>query len=252
MLWLIGIGLKVNHLTLEAQKILIESDKVYLESYTSKYSSGSKEELEDLIGKAVSELSRNQVEEEFDVVFEEARTKKICFTVFGNPLNATTHLQIILDAKKKGIETKTVPGLSIFEFLAFTGLDRYKFGRTTTIVFGEENYEPESFFDVIMENKKIGLHSLCLLDIKEDERMMSIKESVTILERIEEKSEKEILSDSVFIGIAGISGENEQIQAGSIEQIKNHKFTSFPQSLIVCGKLNEKEIEGLNILSELK
>ncbi|MFH1391897.1 MAG: diphthine synthase [Candidatus Diapherotrites archaeon] len=253
MLYLIGIGLKPKHITSEALECLKECEKTYLEVYTSQYSEGSKEELEDLIGKALTELSRKEVEEEFQQVLEEAKNKNIALCVYGNPMNATTHLQIILDAQKLGVKTKLIPGLSIFEFVGFTGLERYKFGKTTSIVFQEPEYEPESFYDVIIENKEKGLHTLCLLDIKKDQdKMMSITHALSLLESIEVKREKNVLGESIFVGLAGVSGEKQQIKAGSIQELKKFNFSQYPQSVIVCGKLNEKEIEGLKALSDLK
>ncbi|MCR4335032.1 MAG: diphthine synthase [archaeon] len=253
MLYLIGIGLKPKHLTSEALEVLKECEKTYLEVYTSQYSEGTKEELEALIGKALTELSRKEVEEEFQPIMEEAKSKNIALCIYGNPMNATTHLQIILDAQKIGVKTKLIPGLSIFEFVGFAGLERYKFGRTTSIVFYEPDYEPESFYDTILENKENGLHTLCLLDIKKDQNiMMNIGHALSLLEGIEVKREENILSESIFVGLAGVSGKKQQIKAGSIQELKKFNFSQYPQSVIVCGKLNEKEIEGLKTLSDLK
>lgn len=253
MLYLIGIGLKPKHLSMEALEKLVDCEKVYLETYTSQYSEGSKKDFEDLISKAVTELSRKQVEEEFGSVLGEAKSKKIGLAVYGNPMNATTHLQIILDAKKEGIKTEIIPGVSVFELVAFTGLERYKFGRTTSIVFHEDSYEPESFYDVIVENKKLGLHTLCLLDIKkDDDKLMSVKHAITLLEMIEEKREQNVLGEAVFVGLAGLGSDKQQVKSGSMEQLKTINFSVYPQSIIVCGKLNEKEAEGLKELSGLK
>ena len=253
MLYIIGLGLKPKDISIEGIDVLKNCEKIFLESYTSQYANGTPRELEVLIGKNLIELNRKQVEEEFKKEIEEAKTKNIALCIYGNPLNATTHLQVILDAKKLGVETKLIAGLSIFEYVAFTGLERYKFGKTTSIVFHEDGYEPESFYDAILENKSIGLHTLCLLDIKMNQnRMMSIRQGLSLLEMIEEKREKNILNESIIIGIAGMGSENQQIKAGTLEQIKEFNFSIFPQSLIVCGKLNEKEIEALKEICDLQ
>ncbi len=253
MLCLIGIGLTPKQLTLEALEEIKNCEKVYLENYTSKYSSGKRDEFEDIIGKAVTEVGRKIIEEGFSEILEEAREKNVALLVFGSPLNATTHVQLLLDAKQKEVQTKTIPGISIFEMVSFCGLDRYKFGRTTTLVFHESDYEPESFYDAILENKKIGLHTLCLLDIKKDEeKMMSIGHAVSLLEMIENKREKAVISESVVVGLAGMGSDAQQLKAGTTEQAKGFRFTSYPQSLIICGKLNEKEIEALALLAGLE
>ena len=39
----------------------------------------------------------------------------------------------------------------------------YKYGHTVSFVFWTDTCKPESYFDRILENKKRGLHTLCLL-----------------------------------------------------------------------------------------
>ena len=39
----------------------------------------------------------------------------------------------------------------------------YSFGETVSIVFWDDNWKPESFYDKINKNRSMGLHSLCLL-----------------------------------------------------------------------------------------
>ena len=229
MLYLIGIGLQPKHLTQEALEALKSCERVYLENYTSAYSEGSFEGLEDLIGKAVTRLERRQVEEEFLAILEEAKTKNIALAVVGNPMNATTHVQVLLDAKELGVKTAIIPGISIFEYVSFTGLERYKFGRTTSIVFHEEDYSPESFYDAIIANKEMGLHTLCLLDIRSDDgKMMDIRHAISILEGIEEKREESTLSESIMVGIAGAGARGFEIRAGPASALKNSTFSQFP------------------------
>ncbi len=253
MLFLVGLGLKPKHLTQEALDALRQCRKAYLENYTSEYSEGGYEDIEDIIGKAFTKLGRQEVEEGFSAILEEAKTTDICLAVFGNPMNATTHVQILLDAQAAGAKAKAIPGISIFEYVSFAGLERYKFGRTTSIVFHGEDYEPESFYDTILENKKSGLHTLCLLDIKKDEgRMMDIRHAVSLLESIEEKREENVLGESLAVGIAGAGSKSGQMKAGTMEQLRGHNFSGFPQALVICGKLNEKEIEALRALGGLE
>ncbi len=253
MLSIVGLGLNPGHLTVEALETLRACQKAYLEDYTSQYSSGSLQETEKLIGKPFLPLGRKQVEEEFSAVLDEAKLKDVCLAIFGNPLDATTHVQILLDAKEKQVLTQVLPGIGIFDFSASSGLDRYKFGRTTSIVFHEDGFEPESFYDVILENKKLGLHTLCLLDIKKEEsRLMTIRHGLSVLESIEERREKNVLGESIMVGMTAMGGSVAQIKAGTMNQLKVCDFISFPQSLIVCGKLNEKEIEALKGLARLE
>ena len=113
-----------------------------------------------------------------------------------------------------------------------------------------EDYEPESFYDQIKENQKIGLHTLCLLDIKKEgktKRLMNCKEAIEVLEKIANKrGEKSIFN---YVGLFGMASEKQKILT-SEEKIKAFKeiYDVYPQSLIVLGKTNEKEKEALEKL----
>jgi len=250
MLYLIGIGLKPEHLTLEAIETVKKCGSVFVETYTSQYAKGTLEELLKITGKSFKTLGRKEVEEQFDSALLSAKSNDIALLIFGNALTATTHLQILLDAKEKEIRTKIIPGISITNMIAESGLDEYKFGRTITICYHSEGYEPETFFDQILENQKIGLHTLCLLDIKKDEkpqRLMNCKEAIELLEKINKKRKKK--NEFEYIALVGMSGDMQKIIYGK-ENIKQFKeiYEIYPQSLIVLGKANEKEKEAISLL----
>lgn len=249
MLYIIGIGLKPSHLTIESLTAIKKCDRVYLENYTSMFSEGSVSDLEELTGKKIFLLNRRQVEEELESVILSGKKNDIALLVFGNALNATTHIQILIDAKEKWVKTKVIPGISIFDFLGETGLNAYKFGRTPSIVYWQENFHPESFYDIVIENKEKGLHTLCLLDIKtEENKYMSVKEGIEMLEKIDDKRGNSFVKDWKFIGIAGMGNENQEMRFGDAEYLKKYSFELFPQSLIVTGKLDDKEKEAINKL----
>lgn len=253
MLYLVGIGLSPKHITKEAVSALKSCEKIYLDGFTSQLPEGHVASLSSELGKEIIVLGRKEIEERFIEKFVLQCKGNVALAVPGNPLNATTHVQLAIEGKESNVPVKIVPGISIFDFLAFTGLDRYKFGRTATIVFHEDEYEPESFYDVIVKNKSLGLHTFCLLDIKKEEnRLMNIGQAISLLELIEERREKNIISESILVGLAAMGTEKEQIFAGTSEKVKNFNFHSMPQSLIVCGNPNEKEIEALKVLGGLE
>jgi len=253
MLYLVGIGLKPAHLTLEALEVLKSCDQVFLEAYTSEYAQGFVEELKKLVGKDFKLLGRREVEEQFGSALMSATKNKIALMIFGNALTATTHLQVLLDAKEKGVKTKVIPGISITNTIAETGLDEYKFGRIVTICYHSKDFEPDSFYKQIKQNQRIGLHTLCLLDIKKDiepKRLMNCKEAISVLEKIAAKDESSKEKPKWgYIALLGMSGEKQQIIVGR-EKILSAKEIDhvFPQSLIVAGKMNEKEKEALEKL----
>ncbi len=253
MFFLIGIGLKKENLILDAEKKIKKCKKVFLESYTSVYSEGKISELEKLVGKKIVSLKRKEVEENALDFFSDAKKENIALLVFGNPLTATTHLSLLAELKEKKIPFSVVPGISVSNFVSFTGLQEYKFGKTVSVVFQRENYAPESFFDSIEKNKSISLHTLCLLDIDtEEKKFMKIKDAIEVLEKIAEKKNSRIISESVLIGISRAGSDKMKIKAGSAEELKRFDFGKEPHSLIVCGNLSEDEKEFLKVFSGWK
>jgi len=251
MLYLIGLGLKPSQLTMEAKEAIGKCCRLFLEAYTSNYSEGTIAELKQIIGKDFIALERKGVEEGFGVIMCNARKlgEDIGLLVFGNPLSATTHVQLLLEAKGFGIPVKVIPGISIYDCLAETGLDQYRFGRTCTIVAPKPNYEPESFYDIIEKNFENGLHSLCLLDIDtEHGKMMGVGEALTILQRIEKKRKKGILQKATLMGLYAMGSGRQIVKAGTLKELSRSGYNVFPQSLIIAAPLNEKEEEALREL----
>lgn len=83
----------------------------------------------------------------------------------------------------------------------------YRFGETVSIPYWSIDWQPNSFYDKIISNRRRDLHTLCLLDIKIKEptigsiskkkreymptRFMSVSEAVTqLLKIMEEKMEE--------------------------------------------------------------
>jgi len=249
MFYLIGVGLKPEQLTLEAITALKGCEEVFLEKYTSEFAEGELSQLESLVGQKIRLLDRNQVESEFNSVLASAARKNIALLTIGNPVFATTHIQLLIDAQKLGVQSEVVPGISVQNYLGKTGLDAYKFGRTVSIVFQSENYKPDSFYNYIISNIAAGLHTLCLLDITTVKKM-SPREAIKTLIEIENRKGEKRLQESKAVVIAGLGSEQERIVSGRLPKLVWVDFP-LPASLIVCGNLNDKEQEGLQELTEV-
>ena len=154
---------------MRALTTLRNCDEIFAEFYTSKLNDAQPKDLEAFIGKKLTILKRADVEEK-NIIVSAARTKKVAFIAAGDPMSATTHLDLRLRAMKENIHTDVINGVSIFTACAAAlGLQPYKFGRTVTIPFPEPNFLPSSPYDNILENYSRGLHTLILLDIKQEE-----------------------------------------------------------------------------------
>ncbi len=160
MLYLIGLGLNESGLSKEGIKIIKKCKTVYLEAYTIEFPY----KIEELkLNKKIIELKREEVES--NKLIKKARKEDIALLIYGSPLFATTHISLILEAEKQKIKTKIIYSASIFDAIAETGLQLYKFGKILSMPQWTKNYQPKSFLDFFEQNESIKAHSLILVDI---------------------------------------------------------------------------------------
>jgi diphthine synthase len=105
------------------------------------------------------------VESGCDDFLKKAKTENVAFLVVGDPFGATTHMDLYLRAANLNIKIQVIHNASIMNAIAACGLQLYSFGQTVSIVFFEQNWRPDSFYDKIKVNKKSGMHTLCLLGL---------------------------------------------------------------------------------------
>jgi len=239
MFYIIGIGLNPKQMSLEARDVISKCSEVYIDNYTNQLSQGSVGHLEREIGKKITILSREKIEQDTAHIKENS-----CLLIIGNPLSATTHYSVYQDTKAKDLQVKIIPGISIFSYKGICGLSEYKFGKTTTIVYPKENFKPTSFYNTIEENLKIRAHSLCLLDIDTDNKMMmTIRDACSILKSIDKKKK---LDKTIAIGLAGMGSDSQEVVCFEFNDFEKIKLKKFPQTLIICGELNEFEKGAIN------
>lgn len=244
----VGLGLGgIEDMSLKALKALKGCDRVFAEFYTSKMIDSSVPDLEKTIGRRVTVLTRKEVEEG-DVVVEAAKGTKVAFVTAGDPMVATTHVDIRLRAVEAGISTRLIHGASIQTACAAAfGLQPYKFGRTVTLPFLEPGYHPSSPYDNILENRDRGLHTLVLLDIKEQEgRFMTAAEGARWLLEAEKRNCKALIGDRTLICAgARIGSETERIAAGYPRDIISLDLGPPLHALVIPGKLHFLEARAL-------
>lgn len=251
-LYLIGIGLSdEKDISLRGKEIARRCDKVYLDYYTSRIGCPP-ERIEKVIGRKIHLAGRDLIEKEAEgTLLEEAKVKDVALLVVGDPMAATTHRDLLLRAYHADVNVGIVNNASVFTAVGNTGLDLYKFGRTASIAFPEKNYHPTTAYDTIVQNKKQELHTLCLLDIKADERpprFMTVNEAIVILLGIEKKKKKRALTPSTLVvGCARLGASNYTIKAGLTKDVQYIDFGDPPHCLIVPGKLHFLEEEMLEL-----
>ncbi len=252
-LTMIGLGLcderSIPLLGLERMR---ESDRVLAEFYTSLLVDGAVDRISALIGMEVELLGRGEVEEGGFVVEALRDSDRVCFLTAGDPLMATTHQEIRLSAMREGIEVEVIHSASIQTAApGISGLQHYKFGRTTTLAFPEKGFFPTSPLDVIADNLGRGIHTLVLLDIKAEEgRYMTIGEGIEMLLKMEEAEGGGVIGMKLkAVGIARAGRPDLRAAYGSLDELRNMDFGPPPHCIVIPGKLHFMEEE---MLQELK
>jgi diphthine synthase len=244
----IGLGLyDEKDISQKGLEIAKECDILFAEFYTSKLSEGSLNKLQEIIGKEVTVLNR----EEFEagkVILEKAKESKVGILIVGDPMTATTHVSLRLDAEREGIITRIVHGASIFTATSgLLGLQSYKFGRVTTLGFPRENFLPRSPYQVIEDNLAHNLHTLILLDIDaENNRYMSAREALNLLLELEELEGGEVISEDMLLAVVGNAGSDDPaVSAGYLKDLLEEEFPEGLYSLVIPSELHYMEAEAL-------
>ncbi|XP_054819506.1 probable diphthine methyl ester synthase [Prosopis cineraria] len=268
MLYIIGLGLgDERDITLKGLEAVRKCQKVYMEAYTSLLSFGLSTDglsnLEKLYGKAITLADREMVEEKADDILSDSRDVDVAFLVVGDPFGATTHTDLVVRAKKMGIDVKIVHNASVMNAIGICGLQLYRYGETVSIPFFTETWRPDSFYEKIQKNLEMGLHTLCLLDIRvkepsleslcsgrkiyEPPRYMTINIAIEqLLEIGQAHEEPAYTEDTECVGFARLGSEDQMIVAGTMRQLQRIDFGAPLHCLVIIGKTHPLEEEVLD------
>ncbi len=250
MLVFIGLGLNPKHLNLEAIEALKTIDKAYLDRYTSIIPGFSPENLRRHYKGELVIADRSMLEGRgIKRIVDEASKMNIAVIVPGDPFIATTHDAIRLEALIKGVEVRVVHNISVYSAAASaTGLQAYRFGKTTTLVYPEA-FKPYSTLETIYGNIGRNLHTLVLLDLKlEKDKAMTIPEAVEILLDLDEKR---VLNQYLAIGAARIGSSEERLVADKLENLGKYNYPPPPHSIIIVAKPHPLELDALYYIDHL-
>jgi len=250
----IGLGLH-NELgmSLRGQNEAQTCDAVFMERYTNTMPNLSIENLQTMIGKPIRVLSRSDVEEHAEqILISPAKVGRVGFLVAGDPMVATTHIDLRLRAHKAGVATQIVHASSITTAAAgVTGLQSYKFGRTITIPVTQTNSVPESVLNAIRGNLDTGLHTLVLLEVDvENQRHITIPDALKGL--ISNTSQSPINPDTLAVGLARVDAPDMQVKAGTVSDLMKLNFGEPPYCIIFPNHLHFVEAEALQAFCEAR
>lgn len=252
LLYFIGLGLyDEKDVSLKGAEILKNVDSIYAEFYTANLFGSSIESLEALLGVKIDVLTREEVEEE-NIPLIEAKNKDVAFISAGDPLIATTHSDMMIQAKKMNIDTRIVHSASILSAApGLAGLQAYKFGKVTTIPFTEANYFPRSPYVTIKTNLENGMHTLVLLDIQAHlKRYMTANQGLEYLLKVgaEQCDDNIIHNDTLAIVVARAGALNPVVRADIIRNLINEDFGGPLHSIIIPSQLHFIEAEALMVI----
>ncbi len=257
-LWLIGIGPgDLGYITERALKIAKKCDKRYLEGYTAVLPKNQEVILEDIVG-PWERLMRPEIENP-DKLLKEAREKSVALLVVGDPIQATTHIDLEARCKEENIEFNLIPGISAISLaISLSGLQSYRFGRQVTIPFSYGDYLPTSPLELIFLNKKNNLHSLVLLDLDPTgmgidlPKPMNPNYALKQLKLMAEKLVREGFGDPVddylvddwrTILVSDVGTDRENVVSGSFIEVSNNNG-GFIHTIIFPASMSENEKEA--------
>ena len=156
---LIGMGPGgIAGMTRAAIQAAKNADHRRYEAYTALWSDGDLAGLESEIG-PIERVMRPEVEDPVELL-ELAKDGVVALLVVGDPLQATTHVDLQLQAAEAGVDCTVIHGLSITGLVTGAiGLSNYKFGRQTTLTYPYGGWVATSPLEVIAINRAQGLHT---------------------------------------------------------------------------------------------
>ncbi len=246
MLTLVGAGLGPDSVSQSLRKALERANLIVVETYTSP-GSGWVEELVKGLGKDVLVASRDVLEERSRDIVELAASRDVVIVVPGDPMIATTHSSLVVEALRSGVRAQVIPGLSgPCASMSVSGLQFYRFGRKMTIPAPWRGVGYTSIAYWFLGNLCLDLHTLFLLDVSPSGEQLAPREGVRAL--------KEALNDLLGASWSGlrdlivleVSVGDDGIESSYATLSDYDRLSTLvPSSLMVPARLHVSEIEFL-------
>ena len=233
-LMLIGMGPGLlASMTSEAITAAESADFRYYEAYTAIWPTEELERLEQRVG-SIKKVMRPEIEQPQEIL-NLAKNTLVAVLIVGDPLQATTHVDLQLQAMEKGIDCRIIHGISITNIVTGAiGLSNYKFGRQTTLTYPYANWVATSPLEVLAINRIMGQHTLALLDLDPtgagvgQQRPMKPRDAVESISLMIDK----ISTDIENIDDGGAFGK---LKKQAIGELIATKFTDWP--VVLCSDM---------------
>ena len=247
MLYFVGLGL--SDPSGAAEKAMAESDCIYLEQFTSMIGGRLLSRLKDAFGSRLQEVKRWQVEDGSEIL-RRARSGTVALASYGDPMIATTHIELRARAAQEGIKTRVIHGASaITAMIGECGLHYYKAGQIVTVM-GDAGLAPTPY-RTIYKNLLNGNHSVLLLEYDQEKGFfLEPGAALGMLEDQEKSQKRGVITDDTYVIVASRIGEDQRIAAGNLSSIRGMEHGSPPHSIIVPGTMHFTESDALKALAE--
>jgi diphthine synthase len=247
MLFLVGLGLSEREIPIGTMEVC-KNCELYIDKFTTRIDERVTDYITEQTGKRITELTRQDMEEDAKDIVERAATKDVAILVGGDPLMATTHKIIYIEAKKQKVPTEIVHANSIITtIMGESGLDFYRFGAPCTIPKWSSHYSPVSFYEKIGANLINKNHTILLLDYDSpSETTLPLKDVIQILEKADSHYKKGIInSKTKIILLHNMSLEDAKIISTTIEKLKSLEYGGV-NILILPAELSDIEKEAVS------
>lgn len=227
-LLLIGMGPgRLGAMTIEARHAAKSADFRRYEAYTALWPDNELEALENDIG-PIEKVMRPEVEEPSELL-NLAKENLVALLIVGDPLQATTHVDLQLQAIEAGIECRVFHGISITTLVTGSvGLSNYRFGRQTTITYPYGGWVATSPLEVIAVNLHQNQHTLALLDLDPTGAGTGLQVPMQPINAVE----------SLELMAAKLNSNYTEMETETaLDSMKIEAYTSF-----LSGKLDDKMI----------
>ncbi len=248
MLSFVGLGLYDEHsITQKGAATIAAADDVFAEFYTSRLMGTTIDTLEATHETTIDVRDRAGVEEDPEPILTAAAEGHAAFLTAGDPMIATTHVDLRLRAADRGIDTEIVHGTTAQAAASsLTGLQNYRFGPATTLPFPEAHGDgdvPGSVYETIDANLDRDLHTMVFLDIvAPEQRYLTVDQAATLL--------ADRYGDRLGVGIARAGSDEPRVVATSLETLAEMDIGEPLHLLVLPGSRHPLEAKALATFAE--
>ena len=257
MLTFVGLGLyDERSITVAGREALRGADRVVAEFYTSELAGCALSDLEAYHGVDIEVRDRDGVEGSPDDFLADAESEDIVFLTAGDTMVSTTHVDLRLRARERGVETRVIHGTTAQTAASsLTGLQNYRFGKATTLPFERSHGGdgvPASVLETIAANRERGLHTLVFLDIDAagDAYMRADVATEMLATALDEGDDETVVDatsggNTLGVAVARAGSPSSVVRAGALSTLAGESFGDPLHLLVIPGELHHVERDAL-------